>query len=218
MKLRLADNFNTSNMDPATIALVAGALNNSTSSDTTSESGEETSTLDPNTFNVISQTIAGIQGLQSLANREEERRVRQLIDSLKAQFDFGRIKDLSELSLLNYAMAFDIELKRLNAEKAPINTIQGRIDERYIQAFKILNAAIDTEAKLRGYKRVGVVGTPASQYFLKVEDVVNDLLPGSSAGVPSGSSLIPGVPSMAGVSNIAVLALVGALGYMLLKK
>jgi len=215
MKLRLSDDFNTSNMDPVTLSLVAGALNNSTSSGTTSESGSETAGLDSNTFNVIAQVIGGIQ---SIVNQAEETRLRELIDGLKAQFDLGAIASLSDLKLLNYAMAFDMEIKRLQAEKAPANTPQGRIDRRYIQAFKILNAAIDAEAKLRGYKRVGSVGTPANQYFLKVEDVVNSLAPGSSAGTPSGSSLIPSSPIIAGIPNIAVVGLVGALAYMLFKK
>lgn len=215
MKLRLSDDFNTSNMDPVTLSLVAGALNNSTSSGTTSESGSETAGLDANTFNVIAQVIGGIQ---SIVNQAEEKRLRELIDTLKGQFNLGAISSLEEVKLLNYAMAFDMEIKRLQTEKAPANTPQGRIDRRYIEAFKILNAAIDAEAKMRGYKRVGSVGTPANQYFLKVEDIVNTLAPGSSAGTPSGSSLIPSSPIIAGIPNIAVIGLVGALAYMLFKK
>lgn len=215
MKLRLSDDFYTSNMDPVTLSLVAGALNNTSSSGTTSESGSEASGLDSNTFNVISQVIGGIQ---QIANQAEEIRLRELIDQFKSEFNFGAISSLEEVKLLNLAMAFDMEIKRLQAEKAPANTPQGRIDRRYIQAFKILNAAIDAEAKLRGYKRVGSVGTPANQYFLKIEDVVSSVLPGSSAGTPSGSSLMPSSPIIAGIPNVAVLGLVGVLGYMLLKK
>jgi len=211
MKLRLSDNFNTSNMDPATIALVANSLNSTQAQGNDSSTGSEEGGLDQSTLNVVSQYASVID---KYVRQAEETRLRELIDMFRSQFNFGAISEVSNLKLLNLAMAFDLELKRLEAEKAPANTAQGRIDRRYIAAFKVLNAAIDAEAQIRGYKRVGRAGSPADQYFLLISNAGN----GGANGSKPGSSLVPKVPSMAGISNIAVLGLVGALGYMLLKK
>ena len=210
MKLRLSSNYTGVSMDPATIMMISNAVSGAQQGTTQSEAEASGQGVDPSTFNTIAQYAAVID---KFVTQAEKQRLEELIEFLKGEYGFNSIEALSNEQLLTYAIAFDQEIKRIQNNMSPANTPQGRIDRRYIAAFKVLNAAIDVVASERGYKRVGSVGTPANAYFLKIADV--DPTTGKPAApAPSGSIL----PTMAGIPNLAVLGLVGALGYMLLKK
>jgi len=209
MILRLSQKFGLA-LDPVTMSLVASAVTQTQSSgtQTTGETGTDAATeqTPPSTLNLIEQYARTIQGLVIAS---EKRRYEELLDKFRSDFGFGAIENVSNVKLLNLAMAFDLEIQRLQNEMAPANSPQGRIDRRYLAVFKILNAAIDTEAAIRGYKRIGTPGTAANAYFIKVEDL------------EPGAGSLPGVPNTvttAKVGNIATIGLIGALAYMLFKK